>query len=423
MINAILGIIFLVSGTAATFLMYHLWGYPYDKEKHVSSAPQSLVFVHRFLGYIYIGIYVYLMIQMVPRMWLYQIELPARTVVHLVCGILIGAILIIKLMIVRFFRHLEGTLIPALGTSLLLLTVVVISLSVPFAIRESMLNARVMAGAAKQENLDRVKRLLENVGVEDEGLKAQLSTARGLNFGRKVLNNKCVTCHDLRTVLARPKTAKQWSQTVKSMANRADIFNPITQEEQWKVTAYLIAISPDLQRSAEQKSKIAKAKTRAAAALKSTNQAPSPKPSATQLQKQNSDAPAPANSAFDSTSEPTATSSQAEAEVTAAPESEASSSSDSSSASAPNQGSQSSSANPPAAESYTAPAGYSKETAKSLFDLKCTECHGVSKIEDKPPTDLEGVRSLLERMVGKGVEGTEEEFEFLIHYIKETYVK
>lgn len=178
MINTVLGIVFLVSGAAATFLMYHLWGYPYDKEKHESSAPQSLVFIHRFLGYIYIGIYVYLMIQMVPRMWMYQIELPARTVVHLVCGILIGAILIIKLMIVRFFRHLEGTLIPALGTSLLLLTVVVISLSVPFAIRESMLNAQAMQGLGQQENLERVTRLLGQVGIEDETLKAQLSTSR-----------------------------------------------------------------------------------------------------------------------------------------------------------------------------------------------------------------------------------------------------
>ena len=415
MINAILGIIFLASGTAATFLMYHLWGYPYDKEKHVSSAPQSLVFVHRFLGYIYIGIYVYLMIQMVPRMWLYQIELPARTVVHLVCGILIGAILIIKLMIVRFFRHLEGTLIPALGTSLLLLTVVVISLSVPFAIRESMLNAQVMAGAGQQENLDRVKRLLDNVGLEDEGLKAQLSTARGLNFGRKVLNSKCVTCHDLRTVLVRPKTAKQWSQTVKSMANRADIFNPITQEEQWQVTAYLIAISPDLQRSAEQKSKIAKAKTDSAAALKSTNKVAQPRAPANQPATQKP---------VDSSSEPPATSGQsADSDVSKSPDPTANATGKPSSETAAGGKSPSDSARQPVAETYTAPVGYSKETAQSLFDLKCTECHGLGKIEDNPPGDLEGVRSLLERMVGKGVEGTEEEFEFLIHYIKETYVK
>ena len=105
-LNSYLGIAFLVLGLASTLLMYHLWGYPYDKEKHQSSAPRWLMNLHRLMGYAFLAIYLILMWQMVPRLWNYQIELPARTVVHLTLGIAIGAILILKLSIVIFFLSL-----------------------------------------------------------------------------------------------------------------------------------------------------------------------------------------------------------------------------------------------------------------------------------------------------------------------------
>ncbi len=399
--NAILGIIFLLSGMAATFLMYHLWGYPYDKEKHQSSAPQSLVFVHRLLGYIYIGIYVYLMIQMVPRLWMYQIELPARTVVHLTCGILIGAILIIKLMIVRFFRHLEGTLIPALGTGLLLLTALVICLSVPFSIREHALNqAAISGGVALQENLTRVNRHLTDIGLADEVLKAQLSTSNGLILGRKVLNHQCVTCHDLRTVLVKPQTAKQWYQTVKSMASRADIFTPISQEQQWQVTAYLIAITPDLQRGVEQQRNIVKDKADSAAALKA----------AIAQSKPAIDSPAPSSK----TTEPPATE-----PPSIEPPSSQSPSIESPTTQSPLIESPTPSVSSPIV--YHPPANYAADQAKILFEIKCTDCHNVGKIEKNPPADVDQVRDLVARMSEKGMEATESEFAVLIHYLTETY--
>ncbi len=37
--NAVLGLVFVAVGAAATFLMYHLWGYPYDEKKLKSMAP------------------------------------------------------------------------------------------------------------------------------------------------------------------------------------------------------------------------------------------------------------------------------------------------------------------------------------------------------------------------------------------------
>ena len=65
-----------------------------------------------------------------------------------------------------------------------------------------------------------------------------------------MLLTQCVTCHDLKTILTRPRTPGDWVRTVERMANR-QIFEPIEESEQWAVSAYLIAISPELQTSAK----------------------------------------------------------------------------------------------------------------------------------------------------------------------------
>ncbi len=251
--NAILGIVFLLLGIAATFLMYKLWGYPFDHEKLKSSAPPRLLMVHHIIGYAYGAIYLYLMIQMVPRLWTYEVELPARTVAHMILGMSIGVIIIVKVVIVRFFKYLESTLVPFLGTGLLVCTFLLIGLSVPFAMKEVYLHRHAVGGTAfSQENIERVKSLIPNAGFPQNAILEELATVKSFKEGRDVLLSKCVQCHDLRTVLVKPRTPDNWVQTVNRMADRA-VFNPISEEEQWRVAAYLIAISPELQKTFKQK--------------------------------------------------------------------------------------------------------------------------------------------------------------------------
>ena len=251
--NAILGIIFLLLGTAGTFLMFKLWGYPFDHEQLKSSAPPRLLLIHRLIGYAYGAIYLYMMSQMLPRLWSYQIEFPARTVAHLIIGMSIGIILIIKIAIVRFFKHLESTLVPFLGTLLFICTFLLIGLSVPFAMKELYLHKRAVGGTAfSPENIERVKNLLPRAGFPSDANVNELATVSAFKQGREVLLSKCVQCHDLRTVLIKPRTPDNWVQTVNRMAERA-VFNPISEQEKWYVAAYLIAISPELQKGFQQK--------------------------------------------------------------------------------------------------------------------------------------------------------------------------
>ena len=256
--NDVLGIAFLLIAAALVLLMFRVWKYPYDKAAGKNTAPPALKWTHRALGYVYVAIYVYLMLDMVPRLWTYQVELPARTVAHLVLGISIGGILLIKLSIVRFFKHMEATLVPGLGVGLFLCTLLLVGLALPVQLRESFLRDSALMGETfNQARIDRVREQLPMTGLEDDELLSRLATTDGLLAGRSVLVEKCVQCHDLRTVLARPRTPDAWRQTVKRMADRsATALAPISDDEQWEVTAYLVAISPTLQQTLQQKRKL-----------------------------------------------------------------------------------------------------------------------------------------------------------------------
>ena len=74
-------------------------------------------------------------VQMVPRLWEYQVEFPARTVAHFMLGFTIGVILLLKVSILRWFRHFEEWM-PVLGVGLLTCTVLLSALSLPFVFRE-----------------------------------------------------------------------------------------------------------------------------------------------------------------------------------------------------------------------------------------------------------------------------------------------
>lgn len=212
-----------------------------------TASPSPGILVHRIFGYVFLAIYVVLMVQMVPRLWTYQIEFPARTVVHLSLGMAVGAMLLLKVSIVRFFRRLDQALVPMLGSGILVSSVVLIGISVPAAFREAIATARLFT----DENRERVSQLLAQADLEPAECD-RLTTTASLREGQQILRRQCIECHDLRTVLARPRTPSNWRQTVSRMADRAELLKPLSEDDQWKVTAYLVALSPQLQLSTQQ---------------------------------------------------------------------------------------------------------------------------------------------------------------------------
>lgn len=247
-----LGVIFLVLAIAAVLLQAWLWGPKFWNEaEKKTNAPKGWLRVHAAVGYTYGLIYVVMMWNMFPRLWEYQYELPARTVIHAVVAIILGVLLISKIVVLLFFRHFEEAM-PKFGFGLMLCTVVLIVLSVPHAARAIDLHGRI----SDAENLERVQQVLGEIDFGEGAPEvSELTSKRGLQDGRDLLVNKCVSCHDMRTILIKPRTGARWHELVVRMQDKPDPFssNPLTNEEVPYVTAYLIAITPDIQASRKRK--------------------------------------------------------------------------------------------------------------------------------------------------------------------------
>ncbi len=349
--NQVLGVIFLVVAAAQVVIGFYAWGFPYDHEQYRSKDPRPLVWTHRLLGYLYIAIYIYLMMKMVPRMWTYQIELPARTVAHLILGISIGGLLLVKLSIVSVFRYLEAQLVPFLGVFLFVCTLVLVGLALPFTFREAYLsNAALQGDMLNAERLERVREQLPKTGLDDPNALDELASASGILAGRQVLINKCTQCHDLRTALARPRTPESWRQTVHRMANRSTILNPISDTEQWQVTAYLIAISPTLQRTLRMKRDLDEKAAASQEAIMSVGKT---------MQDQG----------------------------------------------------------------MAMTDDFDLETARELFQTRCSQCHSPVLVEAKPPASGDDALQLVTRMVRNGLQATDMELATIVRYLSVTYAK
>lgn len=385
-----LGIIFLATGVCATFLMYWLWGFPFDKKTRTSAAPKPLMYTHRILGYIYVITYIAIMWHMVPRMWEYQIEFPARTVAHIILGITIGFLLVIKISIMRFFRHFEEWM-PYLGTALLLCTVLLLGLSVPFVFQEQALAQAAPGGSAySQQSIQRVSRLLPGAGFPEEANLPALATEGSLRDGREVLLTNCVKCHDLRTVLLRPRTPSNWYRTVARMGEKPALFAPLSQEQQWRVTAYLIAITPDLQRSAKL---IRQQKTKKDAMRSMTRE-------------EDQDGVKPDAPTIDPETPVIAPGTEPDGKPVTDP------------AGTPPDGAQPSQ---PTTAQKTLTAEEQK-AAEEAFNDQCSQCHELSDVDADPPGTLEEVDELLERMIENDWEVEPEDLELVRWYLREQYV-
>jgi hypothetical protein len=257
-----LGIAFLVLAFVAVILQAWLWNPKYwDEQKKRTFAPPFWIAVHRVVGYLYAGIYVVMMWEMLPRLWQYQVELPARTVIHAVAALVIGVILITKILILRFFRYFEEAM-PALGFALLVCTVVLCSLSLPYVIQAH--GAGLDLGEA---DITRVKEVLAHLELPEEFSPEVLTKEQSFENGRDVLVHKCTPCHDIRTILSRPRSGESWLTLNQRMAEKPQIADPITQADVYFVTSYLIAVTPGIQESTRQLREARLAQAQAADAL------------------------------------------------------------------------------------------------------------------------------------------------------------
>lgn len=387
--SSILGVVFLVLAFAATYTMFQFWGYDYDKDAKKSSCPQWKMNIHRAIGVGYIAVYVLMMIEMIPRMWEYQVEFPTRTVAHILLGSFIGIVLIIKVSILRFFRHFEEWM-PVLGVSLLIASVLLGTMSLPAFFRERALaQGAVGGGVYSAANRDRVARLLPEAGFPDGVNLHELASEDSLEAGRHVLLDKCVMCHDLKTVITKPRTPADWVRTSVRMVEKPSLAGILSYDEGYKAAAYLIAITPTLQKSAKAKR---------------------------QAQMDNDEAQRAADEVLV----------QAEGAVDGMSDDEASASDDEQPAVKDepdeSEATESETRTEVAVPKRKRPR-FDVDKAKTLFAEECSLCHDISDTEDAPPRSRRAVDELLSRMIDNGLDLDKRQLEMIRFYLIETYVK
>lgn len=377
--TVIAGIAFLLIGLASTFLMYRLWGYPYDKATRTSGAPRWAMWLHRGLGYAFLALYLAMMWKMVPRLWTYQVEFPARTVVHILLGVTVGFLLLVKLSIMRFFRHFEEWM-PFLGTGILLCTVLMLVLSIPPFLREHELAHGAPGGDPfSRASRERVARLLPSAGLPDDVDLAALASEQVLRAGRDVVIDRCTACHDLRTILERARTPRGWWTTVERMGEKPTIFGAMNEDHLQAATAYLIAITPDLQRSL---------KARRAA-----------------------------EEAQEELREEIAEDDFADAGVAHGGIVDAASPID---AGVPSSGD---GGVPDAGVAKPAAPAVDPARARAAYERRCSECHELSEVAANPPRTKAEVKTVIRRMVENGLEASRSEIALITWWLERQYVQ
>ncbi len=399
--TSLLGIVFLGLSFAATFSMFHLWGYDYDEVNKKSSAPQWKMNIHRAIGFAYVAVYIIMMTEMVPRLWEYQVEFPARTVVHVLLGTIIGVVLLIKISIIRFFRHLEEWM-PALGVSLFMCTVLLAVMSLPAFYREKALADGAVGGSVySAENRARVARLLPEAGLPEDANIEELSSEESLEDGRQVLLGKCIACHDLKTVIAKARTPSDWVRTSKRMALKPSLAAVISLEESYKAATYLIAITPSLQQSAKSKRANEKERGESQEAVEAVLVAETPDAAPEVVM----DAGVPEVETVDNTKKPKKPKKHKKNEK------------------APVQPELTTTKTTPPKIVKKPKPTYDAAKAKELFNDECALCHGIGDVDSAPPTTRAEVNSVLRRMVGNGLDLEKEDLSLIRKYMLRRYVK
>jgi mono/diheme cytochrome c family protein len=370
--SMMLGIGFVVLGVTAVLLQAWLWNPKYwDEAAKKTHAPRPGLVAHKLVGYSFGAIYLVMMWNMLPRLWEYQVELPARTVVHAVAAIVLGVLLFTKIAILRWFRYFEEAM-PKLGLGILTCTVVIGTLSIPFALRAEGYGFAPMDPA----NVERVRGLLATVEFEEGVDREALVTEDALARGRRVLVGECVRCHDMRTILAKPRTAGGWYDVVMRMTEKPSVFGePIALDDVPFVTAYLVAITPEIQESR----KLAAAQERERAKMIASVV------DGLTGGGGGSDTVAPAEAAV--AKEPTPTPAAA-----------------------------------PAAKSEPAVA-VDEAQGKALLGSLCTQCHELDEVEKHGGDDPEGWSKVVRAMVAEGAEISEPEAKQLVPYLAKRWPK
>lgn len=202
-IKVAVSFLFLAAGTVATLTMLYVMGRPEKK-----SSPETMRKTHKVMGIAFTVLLLYLAWIGSRFVGAMGDEMPLRAVFHVVFGVSIIAVLLMKLLIVRFYRGLMR-LVPVMGLILFGLALVTFSISTgyhfarelhsgPSAIIEEDEGYREGEAAGTENSAEAPSGTAgaEVVVQAGDAGSGETMPAGDVKAGRSIFNNRCVGCHD-----------------------------------------------------------------------------------------------------------------------------------------------------------------------------------------------------------------------------------
>jgi len=194
-----LGILFAFLAFFNASLAAWLWTFPMAPDPDgpdpngKSTAPPRWTKVHRFIGIVFIVIYLALMAEMIPRLWEHKAGLEGLALIHGVLGLAIGPLLLAKILIIRRFQK-HGKKLPLLGGAI--------------------------AGAAMA--------LVALVAMPAAKVTVVFPQTRAAAFftGQKTVSSKCQQCHGSSTILREARPVEDWQEVFEEMLEESGRLKP-----------------------------------------------------------------------------------------------------------------------------------------------------------------------------------------------------
>ena len=164
-----------------------------SRRTHNQTARDRILRAHRIAGYLFVAIFCFMTWFMLLRVKDTPDELPLRSMLHVLIAMVLAPLLLVKIVIARYYKSFTAALVP-LGLAIFTLGFVLIASSAgPYLLRMA---------TVKEISMQTVNM---------EGVKIDLQTSEALT------QKRCSRCHNLDRVIGARKDARGWLATVNNM--------------------------------------------------------------------------------------------------------------------------------------------------------------------------------------------------------------
>ena len=208
-----LGLAFVILGGINVWLVLEAW----SRVKNTRASSRMLA-AHRIGGYLFIALFCVMAYFMVARLRSASVDSSPMVTVHLALAMILSPLLLIKVLVARYYKSQHGLLVP-IGLAIFVLAFVLIaSTAGPYLARP-------------------VK--VEQVSIEPLGFAP---VTIDLNAAGDLMQRRCSKCHNLDRVIGARKDARGWLSTVNRM--RAMPAAAISESDALAIVSYLASKEP-----------------------------------------------------------------------------------------------------------------------------------------------------------------------------------